>query len=69
MPGAPYEHMIPGFGPASIQEARMNPQTSAQGQATHTGFIIWLAIIGVVLPVLILGGLKVGGFSFVYKSR
>ena len=39
------------------------------GAASHTSFIVWLALIGVVLPVAILGGLKMGGFSFVFKGR
>lgn len=36
---------------------------------SHTAFIVWLLIIGVVLPVAIIGGLKVGGYSFVFRGR
>jgi len=46
--------------------------TSAQAHGsgpTHTSFLVWVAIIGVVLPILILGGLKMGGFSFVFRGR
>ncbi len=32
-------------------------------------FWLWLIVIGVVVPVLILGGLKAGGFQFVFKRR
>ncbi len=32
-------------------------------------FFIWLAVIGVVIPLLIIGGLRVGGFQFVFKGR
>lgn len=36
---------------------------------SHWGFIFWLAVLGVLLPVAILGGLQVGGFSFVFRHR
>ncbi len=42
---------------------------SAAGGPGHMAFIVWVALIGVVLPVVILGGLKMGGFSFVFKGR
>lgn len=44
----------------------MNQQAA---QATHTGFLVWLVVIGVLIPVAILGGFRVAGFSFVYKHR
>jgi hypothetical protein len=36
---------------------------------SHTAFIVWLLILGVLLPVAIVGGLKVGGYSFVFRGR
>ncbi len=36
---------------------------------SHTSFIIWVVLLGVLLPAAILGGLKVSGFSFVFKGR
>ena len=46
---------------------------SASGAAppndTHWPFLFWLVVIGVLLPVAILGGLQVGGFSFVFRHR
>lgn len=70
MPGAPVEHYI-GIAPqGDVQEVRaVQGLVTTNGQATHTGFILWLAIIGVVLPILIIGGLRLGGFSFVFKHR
>lgn len=38
-------------------------------QSTHLSFIIWVALLGVLLPVLIIGGLQVGGFKFVFRGR
>lgn len=68
MPGTPFEHAIPGFfSDSGTQEVRMNQGTVSS--ATHTGFLVWLVVIGVIIPVAILGGLRLGGFSFVYKHR
>jgi hypothetical protein len=41
------------------------------GGATGLGwsFWLWLVIIGVVIPGVILGSLKAGGFQFVFKRR
>jgi hypothetical protein len=43
--------------------------TSSNGAPSHTSFLVWVVLVGVVLPVAILGGLKMGGFSFVFKGR
>ena len=43
--------------------------STKNGGASHTSFIVWMVLLGVVLPVAILGGLKMGGFSFVFKGR
>lgn len=52
-------YAVPGSAPMSGNRAAPN----------HGTFIIWLVVIGIVVPVAILGGLKVGGFSFVFKGR
>ena len=49
-----------GGGPTLTQGAGR-----ASGSASHTSFLVWLVIIGVIVPVAILGGLKISGFSFV----
>jgi hypothetical protein len=36
---------------------------------TPTAFLLWLVLIGVIVPVLILGGLRAGGFQSVYRRR
>lgn len=38
------------------------------GGSSHTSFIVWLIVFAVV-AIAILGGLKVGGFSFVFRTR
>jgi hypothetical protein len=45
----------------------MGPNASKQG--THTAFLVWVVVLGIVLPLAILGGLKMGGFSFVFRGR
>lgn len=49
-----------------------NPAPGARpvaGGASSTAFIVWVIVIGLVLPVAILGGLRIGGWSFVFKGR
>lgn len=59
-----------GSGPdpygGAVKHAASSPSSGGQ---SHTAFLIWVALIGVVLPALILGGLKMGGFSFVFRGR
>ena len=70
MPGAVFLHDQPtyqgvqGEGIPSDVGGAISPWSGS-----HFTFIVWLAIIGVVLPGLIIGGLKVGGFQFVFRSR
>lgn len=53
----PYgDHVVPGA-------------TATSGDKTHTAFLVWLVLLGIVLPVMILGGLQVAGFKYVFKGR
>lgn len=69
MPGAPLMHGTAtstapqGMGGAARIAAPSNPA------ASDTMFFVWLAILGVVIPGIIIGSLKVGGFQFVFKHR
>lgn len=67
MPGAPYLYTPQDSTPPEM--GRGAPSAKVATGGSSTAFIIWLVVIGVVLPVLVLGGLRVGGFQFVYKSR
>ena len=71
MPGAPFLFNAASYQGVPLEgvNASMldNAQTNAAAGPTHTRFVIWLAIIGIILPVAIIGGLKVGGFQFVFK--
>lgn len=59
----------PTFNVAQAYSGHAAPGAGGVGAPSNTAFIIWVVLIGVVLPALILGGLKVGGFSFVFKGR
>jgi len=67
MPGQPTFSVAAPAGDYASPGVSMG--STNNGAASHTSFIVWLALIGVVLPVAILGGLKMGGFSFVFKGR
>jgi len=70
MPGAPVLH---GYATSTASQgvggaSRVSAPASGGG-ANDASFFVWLAIIGIVLPSLIIGGLKIGGFQFVFKHR
>ncbi len=65
MPGAPHLYMQSASQPAEVSRPSMAP--AADG-ASHAKFTVWVAVYALA-AIAILGGLKVGGFSFVFKSR
>lgn len=67
MPGAPFLMVEPSYQGAQAEGVPSDAYGS--GGTDHTMFLVWLVLIGVVVPVVILGGLRVGGFQFVYKRR
>jgi hypothetical protein len=66
MPGALFGNVVPSYEPYPLDEGRP-AQPDAAG--SHTTFIVWLVVIGVIIPALLLGGLRAGGFQFVFKRR
>ena len=54
LPGYPYQTAYGGQYP--------------QAGPSHGSFIVWLVVFALV-SVMVLGGLKVGGFSFVFRTR
>jgi hypothetical protein len=67
MPGAPF------MAQQEVQQTVGVPQGAngalQAGGGDHLNFIVWLIVLGLVVPVIILGSLRVGGFQFVFKSR
>ena len=70
MPGAPVivGQAPPGRTSPARQAAVAAPLTGA-GFPSDLSFFIWLAIIGVIIPAVIVGGLRAGGFQFVFRGR
>lgn len=68
MPGAPIMHgQATSTAPQGLGGgARVQTQAP---QTNDMAFFIWLAIIGIIIPGIIIGSLKVGGFQFVFKHR
>lgn len=68
--GAPIMHgYAPTTGPANVQRAAADAAPLAASFPRNLTFFVWVAVIGVVIPGFLLGGLKVGGFQFVFKGR
>lgn len=70
MPGVPI--LFTGDSYQGVTGEGVRSPVSEQA-ISHTAFLVWLVVIGVLIPALILGGLKVGvfgeKFSFVFKNR
>lgn len=67
MPGSPYMHAYDTTAAnVGVGGADRVMQTN---RSDSLAFFVWLIVIGVVIPVAILGGLQLGGFKFVYKGR
>lgn len=68
MPGMPFLTPSDPYVQNQPQSVASVPSglTLASG---NLSFFLWLVAIGVVLPLIVLGGLRAGGFQFVYKRR
>lgn len=55
-----------GYAPTGQLQTLAYDNAGGYGSASHTSFVIWTIVI-VTASVVILHGLKLGGFSFVYK--
>jgi len=73
MPGSPILHgyatSTSAQGEGGAARAAATAPLTGVGGSTDVAFFVWLAIIGVIIPVLIVGGLRFGGFQFVFKGR
>ena len=68
MPGTPFLYVTDSYQGAS-GEGIPSPQVPSAGSSVGMGFWLWLILIGVVIPVAIIGGLRVGGYQFTYRKR
>lgn len=70
MPGAPVFHgTAPTVPTAQGMGGSARIQTEPTVRGNDVSFFVWVFIIGILLPLLVIGGLKVGGFQFVFKHR
>lgn len=69
MPGSPIFHGTATSTAPQGEGGAARVSATATARPSDLTFFFWLAIIGIVLPLLIIGGLKVGGFQFVFKHR
>lgn len=66
MPGMPFLNQADSY--QGVQGEGVPAMSSTPSRAS-IAFFVWLIVIGVIIPVVILGGLKAGGFQFVYRRR
>lgn len=57
-----------GEGGAARVAAHAAPLSKA-GFVDNLSFFVWLVVIGIIIPGLIIGGLKAGKFQFVFRGR
>jgi hypothetical protein len=67
MPGAPFLNVSDTY--QGVQGEGIPQGVASSSTGLTTAFYVWLVILGVIVPVLILGGLRAGGFQFVFKRR
>ena len=66
MPGMPFLQLEPSYQGVTGEGV---PSAASAAAGSHTMFLVWLVVLGVIVPALVLGGLRAGGFQFVYRRR
>jgi hypothetical protein len=69
MPGSPVFH---GYATSTANQgvggaARVETSAMGAGNPSDMNFFVWVAIIGIIVPILLIGGLQIGGFQFVFR--
>ena len=59
-------HSVPTFQDVGGEGIR---PAAPDAVGSHLVFIVWLIVLGVIVPAAILGGLRFAGFQFIFKSR
>ncbi len=69
MPGSLVFHGYPTSTAAQGMggSARVESSSLNTGSGSEANFFLWVGIIGIVLPLLLIGGLQFGGFQFVFR--
>jgi len=69
MPGLPLLPTEPSFQGAPGQNMPSAGSAVAARAGVGWSFWLWLIVIGVVIPGIILGSLRAGGYQFVFRRR
>lgn len=75
MPGATFMPTTPSGIPGSGQQPAAAPAGSPPAARVmgmpiwSPAFVAWVVVFGLVVPAVILGGLRFGGFRFVFLGR
>lgn len=69
MPGAPVFHGVATSTAPQGLGGAARIESGSMVKSNDLSFFVWVFIIGILIPLLIIGGLKVGGFQFVFKHR
>lgn len=69
MPGAMFMHDQPSYQGTPGQGVPDAVAAGASAGPSSLSVIVWLAVIGVLIPALVFGGLRAGGFQFVFRGR
>lgn len=69
MPGSPVFHgaMPPNSFQGAGGAGRVETSSLNAGGSTDMMFFVWVAIIGIVVPIALMGGLQFGKFQFVFR--
>jgi len=67
MPGAAVFHGVPTSTAPQGLGGSARVETSSLAGGSDMNFFVWVAIIGIVVPILLIGGLQIGGFQFVFR--
>lgn len=65
MPGHPY---MADASYAAVMGYAVQPAQDYSTGPSHGSFVVWLLVFALA-SIMLLGGLKVGGFSFVFKTK
>lgn len=68
MPGSPLLYVSDSYQGVMGEGVPTGSGGAPSGSLGWT-FFVWLLVIGVLVPGLILGTLRAGGFQFVFKRR
>lgn len=67
MPGSPF--MMVGDSYQGVTGEGVPAAVGGGPGGIDWSFFLWLVVIGILIPSLVLGGLRAGGLQFVFRRR